>query len=281
MNKIKLLFTSILLLILAGEFTSFNSVARNREFALRPIPQAESLVLGNPSNATSSAPDNLLVVKPQFILSYNKSTGCPNWVTWHLEASDIGAFKRLTGYHPDQSLPADSRIRPSAYDHGGYDTGHMCPSDDRSDSLANNAATFSMSNMVPQIANLNRGVWKQLELYCQNLAKAGNELYIIAGPLGSIKTIGAGKVTVPKSTWKIVIVLPKGKKDLQRIDASTRVIAVNMKNINQGKGVRWTTALTTVRKLEEATGFNFLSNVSQDIQDILENRQDSGRAPRR
>jgi len=57
-----------------------------------PISSAtnnRNLLLGNPSNAASSIAniDNYLMVKPQFVLSYNSKTKTANWVSWQLNRS--------------------------------------------------------------------------------------------------------------------------------------------------------------------------------------------------
>src|SRR6266542_3159125 len=50
-----------------------------------------NLLLGNPSNATGDPQqaDNYLVERPQFVLSYNRTKGGPNWVSWHVQRSDL------------------------------------------------------------------------------------------------------------------------------------------------------------------------------------------------
>src|SRR5437016_2550128 len=75
-----------------------------------PTPQDSvsiHLTLGNPSGATdnTSNKDNFLMVKVQYALSFNNTKGGPNWVSWHLQASDIGDQAR-GDFHPDDSLPA-------------------------------------------------------------------------------------------------------------------------------------------------------------------------------
>jgi endonuclease G len=88
-----------------------------------------------------------------------------------------------------------------------------------------------MSNMLPQAAALNQQVWADLENYSRSLVRSGaNELYTIAGGWGSAERIANGKVNVPSVCWKIILVLPQGDNDLQRINADTRVIAVSMPN---------------------------------------------------
>ena len=243
-------------------------------------------MLGNPSNATSSTSDkdNFLLAKAQYILSYSDTKGGPNWVAWHLQQSDLGAADRKkSSFHPDADLPAGfKRVTPSDYTNSGFDRGHMCNSADRSNTQAANQVTFAMTNMLPQTPDLNRQVWVKLENYCRTLAGQGSEMYIYAGGRGEEKTIGkANKVTVPTHTWKIVVVLPQGRNDLQRIDENTRVIAVDMPNI-QGIGAdRWQKYITTVRDIEGKTNYNFLSTVAQSVQDVIETRKDSGRAARR
>ncbi len=239
-----------------------------------------ALLLGNPSNA-ATGPDNLLVSRPQFDLSYNRTNGGPNWVSWHVQASDLGRVGRGT-FAPDPLLPADSQIRPNDYRGSGYDRGHQCPSGDRTSSRENNNATFVMSNMLPQAPALNQQVWAKLENYCRDQVRAGNELYIVAGGAGTAGRIGQGKINVPAQCWKIVVVLPEGDNDLQRITPATRVIAVAMPNQDTPEvgGARWATFLTTPSAIEQATGFKFFSNLSSATRSALEQKKDSGRGSR-
>jgi len=86
--------------------------------AAAQAPVSLHLTLGNPSGATTNARnrDNFLLVKPQFVLSYNNSRGAPNWVSWHLQDSDIGSVERGDDFHPEAALPAGrlhrQRLRP-------------------------------------------------------------------------------------------------------------------------------------------------------------------------
>src|SRR5262245_55702066 len=160
-----------------------------------PIPQPREslhLLLGNPSDATADTANanNFLSVRPQYAMSYNRDKGGPNWVSWHLAASDLGEVDRCDCFAPDARLPSAWQIRPSDYQGSGYDRGHICPSGDRTDSQANNAAVFVMSNMLPQTKDLNQHVWEKLESYSRSLVKAGDELYIIAGSYGEQERIG-------------------------------------------------------------------------------------------
>jgi endonuclease G len=247
-------------------------------------PPASSihLLLGNPSNATAnpSDADNFLLEKPQYVLSYHNTHGTPNWVSWHLQKSDVGKARRQNDFRPDAALPnAFKHVLPTDYSGSGFDRGHMCNSKDRTRTTADNSATFLMTNMVPQTPDLNQGPWEKLETYARTLVTRGNELFITAGCSGERKTIGrANRVNVPTACWKVIVVLPPSRDPLVHMDANTRVIAVEMPNTQGIKMKDWRAFLTTVRDLETKTGYDFLSTVPQAIQDQIETRQDAGRA---
>ena len=255
---------------------------RGRALSVRPAAAKVRLVLGNPSNATADirARDNFLLVKPQFVLSYNDTKGGANWVSWHLQKSDIGGVDR-GDFHADPDLPAGfKRVTKADYTRTGFDRGHLCNSKDRTSSRAHNDATFSMTNILPQRPDNNQGPWRLLEDFGRTLARQGNELYITAGAFGSTGSITRGKVNVPKTFWKVMVVLPQGPDDLRRIDANTRAIAVCMPNTQGIRRKDWREYVTTIRNVESATGFDFLSTLPREVQDAIETRADAeGIAP--
>ncbi|MBC1218559.1 DNA/RNA non-specific endonuclease [Nostoc sp. UCD121] len=236
-----------------------------------------NLLLGNPSNAVAlvDTPDNYLLVKTQYVVSYNRSKGTPNWASWQLNKSWLGKAERQDNFRPDNTLPAGwVRITPSMYSGSGYDRGHIVPSADRSLTVEDNSSTFLMTNMMPQTPDNNRNTWGNLEDYCRELVSQGKELYIVAGPFGSLGEPLKGKVTVPKSTWKIVVVLDNPGSGLNGITASTRVIAVNIPN-EQEINNDWRAYKVSVDQLENLTGYDFLSNISPNIQEVIESKVDN------
>ncbi|MGE5655759.1 MAG: DNA/RNA non-specific endonuclease [Actinomycetota bacterium] len=246
----------------------------------QPLANNPNLLMGNPSNAAPSIanPDNYLIAKPQYVLSYNNKTHIPNWVSWQLNQSWIGKTDRKDDFRPDDSLPAAwYKVRPTDYTGSGYDRGHLAPSADRTRNETDNSATFLMTNMTPQAPELNRGVWGDLEEYCRQLVSQGKELYIVAGPLGSKGSIGkTEKINVPAKNWKVIVVLDRQGLGVQGVTANTRAIAVIMPNDASVKGKGWKTFRVSVKQVEQQTGLNFLSNVSPQIQQVIENKVDSG-----
>jgi DNA/RNA endonuclease G (NUC1) len=82
--------------------------------------------------------------------------------------------------------------------------------------------------------------------------------------------IAAGRVNVPTNFWKVIVLLRAGSNDLRRITRQTRVIAVDMPNDEGLSNKSWRDYLTTVDAIESATGYEFLSKVSETIQSIIE-----------
>lgn len=260
---------------------------RAKPTATIPAKQQTSphLLLGNPTDAVNNTanPDNYLIVRPQYALSYNRDRGIPNWTAWQLNKNWLGTLPR-PGFTPDTSLPNGwYQVRQNDYNGSGFDRGHMVPAADRNKTPENSKAVFLMTNIIPQSADNNQGPWEKLESYSRDLARAGKELYIIAGSSGTggtgkngtKTTIANGKVTVPSRTWKIVVVLDKPGLGLNGITASTRVIAVNMPNQQGIKDDKWTKYRTSVAQLEKLTGYDFLSNVSPNIQEVIESKVDN------
>ncbi|MEG4087968.1 DNA/RNA non-specific endonuclease [Microcoleus sp. Pol12B4] len=248
-----------------------------------PIASAtnnRNLLLGNPSNAAPSVAsniDNYLMVKPQYVLSYNSKTKTANWVSWQLNRSWIGAADRQDNFRPDDALPTTwYKVRPTDYTGSGYDRGHIAPSADRTRNEADNSSTFLMTNMMPQVPEVNRGVWGDLEEYCRELVAQGKELYIIAGPVGRKGSIGRKeKIAVPARNWKVIVVLDRQGLGMQGIDANTRTIAVIMPNDASVKGSGWRSFRVSVARVEKETGLNFLSNLSPQVQQVIESKVDS------
>ncbi len=115
----------------------------------------------------------------------------------------------------------------------------------------------------------------------------GNELYIYAGGWGTggtgtaggvTNTIANGHVNVPAKTWKVIIVLPVGSNDVDRVTKNTRVIAVIMPN-NQTVGApgtgNWRNYRVSVQQVETMTGYLFFTNVRPIVRRLLKLRVDT------
>ena len=251
---------------------------------LPPYPFNVHLTMGNPSNATTSLsnPNNYLMQKPEMAISYSRDLGRPNWVSWHLTDEWVGSLTRVDTFRPDPEVPPTwYRVLASDFFASGFDRGHMTPNADRDKetSIPINQATFLMSNMVAQAPDNNQGPWADLENFLRTLLPA-NELYIVSGPAGqggtgsnggTTMTVANGHVTVPSSTWKCALVLPKASgDDVARVTASTQTICVIMPNIQGIRNDDWHIYLKSVDQVEALSGYDLFSNVPDAIENAIE-----------
>ena len=236
--------------------------------------QAAYLALGNPSNAAASDPNNYLLVNNFMAISYSRDRGIPNWVAWRVTKADLGQLDREDSFRPDDRLPKGwTRVTPSDYTGSGYDRGHVCPNADRYGSREAADATFLMTNMTPQTGDLNRGPWQKLEAYLRSLVNRGSDVYIYAGVYGDKGKLKR-KVTIPTNDWKVAVVVPAGTP-VSAINESARVIAVDMPNVVGIKNADWQMYRTTVKNIEQSTGYNLLSNLPANVQNALETKVDT------
>ncbi|OWP63341.1 endonuclease [Hymenobacter amundsenii] len=249
--------------------------------AQTPGTRDANLALGNPSGATASlsTPNNYLLVRPQYAVGYHARRGTPTWVSWHLSAAWLGSAPRQDDFRPDPALPRQFyAVAPRSYSSSGFNRGHNCPSADRSYDLDDNSATFLMTNMIPQAPNNNQRTWAALEDWTRAQVQRGQEAYVIMGSYGQggtgsngfTTTLDQGRVTVPARIWKVLVLLPEGEKDLQRIAAGqARVIALDTPN-DQQVSPDWSRYRVSVDALEAATGLDLLSALPLPVQEKLE-----------
>jgi endonuclease G len=245
-----------------------------------------NLLMGNPSNAQPAIVmiDNYLLDQSYYTEAYSSTRGTPSWVSWHIDNTNItNAAPRLDNFAGFIGIPNGFyQVESNSYSGSGFDRGHNCPSADRTSSANANAATFLMTNMIPQAPNNNQQTWANLENYLREQVVAGNEVYVImgnygmggTGSKGTVNKINSDHVTVPSNVWKVAVIVPRGDGDLSRVSANTRVIAVNTPNVNTTLS-DWREYRVTVRDIEKVTGYNLLSNLPMAVQDVIETKKDN------
>lgn len=239
-----------------------------------PVPPTISSVhvsLGVPTDADTT--DDYYIIHDQYIVDYNKKLNIANWVAWELNADWYGDADRSDNFKADPLLPVDFfKVDGSSYKNSGYDRGHMVRSEERTHTDADNATTFYMTNILPQEADLNQGVWLRFEDYYKNTyIKADKELFIYAGGIFHTDNKINGKIAIPDSCFKIVVVLNRNQ-GLYDVTDSTLVIAVVMPNQSGVRSDSWQKYITTVDRIEESTGYDFLNSLPKRIQKIIETR---------
>lgn len=227
------------------------------------------LFFGNPSSANEADANNYLIIGEGSTISYNNARGTPNWVSWRTTRQDLGASRQRPDFRPDPRLPGwFARIGYYDYSGSGYDRGHMVPSADRFGTERLNEETFYLTNIVPQTSALNQHPWEKLESHARGQARRGFDVYQIAGVYG-LKEMLKGKVAAPTNCWKIIAVVPSGRDE---IDERTRLIAVDMPNEDGIEQGGWERFRTSIRAIEDKTGYDFFGFLPKEIQDRIEMR---------
>lgn len=153
--------------------------------------------------------DDIIVQHTGYTLSYNEEHEQPNWVAYLLTADKVfsGMSDREDNFREDPSIPTGSATLAD-YRGSGYDRGHLIPAADQKWSAQAMDDSFFLSNMSPQTHSFNAGIWSKLESAVRTLAAQNQEICVVTGPVltdGPYKTIGANKVSVPNSYYKVIL----------------------------------------------------------------------------
>jgi len=174
----------------------------------------------------------------------------PEAVFEHLTPAAIsGPAKRKDNFHPDTSVTPACSASLADYAIVGktHDRGHMAPAGNNTQSDAIMSESFNLSNMVPQVANNNRGIWKQAETFERQWALTPNtDYYVISGGIWDqgYQKIGSG-LGIPTRLYKIVYE-KKSKKVTAWLMPNAALPVADLPKY-----------AVTVDKIEAATGIKF------------------------
>jgi endonuclease G len=159
---------------------------------------------------TVTKPDATVICRSGYVTMHDNIAKIPVWASYAIDAQTaLGCIARTNAFVADNSLALGKKASPTDYAGTGYDQGHLVPDGDQSYNQQVEWESFLMTNMSPQLPNLNRGVWKQLESNVRAWAVQRNhKLIVIPGDIYDIPTakkIGKSNVVVPSALFKIVI----------------------------------------------------------------------------
>lgn len=151
-----------------------------------------------------------------YSLCYRESYEQAEWAATCLTREKVSkkASGRTDNFRPDPAVPTGSSTLAD-YKGSGYDRGHLVPAADLAWSEKSMDDSFYMTNMSPQTADFNRGIWKELEEQVRDWAKEFGTVYTVSGPIlekKKYKTIGESKVAVPEYYYKVLLAHTKDDK---------------------------------------------------------------------
>ncbi|NWD67728.1 DNA/RNA non-specific endonuclease [Pseudomonas gingeri] len=119
----------------------------------------------SPLPELAPAPGQITLVREGFTLTYDCENRTALRYAYQLNA-DKGNVKRPRGFELDPDLPAGCPTQLSARGYSavpGWDRGHLVPSNQMDHSNLAIRQAHYMSNIVPQAARFNQGIWVQTE----------------------------------------------------------------------------------------------------------------------
>ncbi len=229
-----------------------------------------TILIRTPEDAAASPYDNLKLGVPGmtdvvldrrgYALGYSEKHEQPLWVAYRLTAEEVQAknVDRTDDFRIDPYIATGS-ARQEDYRKSGYDRGHLAPAADLGWSEKTMSESFYFSNMSPQQADFNRGIWRILEAKVRDWAVEHGEIYVVTGPIPTPtgKVIGSNRVAVPQAYYK-VIYAPK----------SAAMIGFVLPNLGSSRRIH--EYAVSVAAVQSLTGLNFFSNVEKPLQDHLE-----------
>jgi endonuclease G len=186
-----------------------------------PVAASDAACAGNlyqgvqPSLPARMAQGLTLVCYPAYAAAHSAITRTPLWSAEHLTAQRIRlarATERSSAFYPEPSLAPDARGELFDYRRSGFDRGHLSPSGDMP-GHEEQRESFSLANIAPQNADLNRGPWADLEGRLRDFAERQGEVWVVTGVLFQgerINTTPDGRVMVPTAFWKAALVPDQG-----------------------------------------------------------------------
>lgn len=148
-----------------------------------------------------------IVTHSGYSLSYNEEHEQANWVAYELTSAEtIKVFERTDKFLLDYKVKTFT-ANDKDYSGSGYDRGHLAPASDMGWSSTAMAESFCYSNISPQTASFNRGVWKRLENLIRSWAVEYQSIYIVTSGVltEGLSTIGYNKVSVPNYFYKVIL----------------------------------------------------------------------------
>lgn len=197
-----------------------------------------------------------------YYVSYNEQHEQANWVAYELTKDEIvKTVERSNSFKPDDNVRTGSATSKD-YQNSGFDRGHLAPAADLSWSARSEQESFYYSNMSPQRAGFNRGIWKSLETLVRQWAYDNDAILVITGPVlrDGLPQIGeANKISVPEYYWKVII---------DYTGPEVKGIGFILPNRKTDRDIQ--DFVQTIDSIESLTGFDFFHAIPDDEEAAIE-----------
>lgn len=223
----------------------------------------EEKVISNDFDFLPTSTTSNVYKRNTYVFSYSEEHEQSEWVAYYLDENDITSANFDRPFFEQDPLVKTESADWRNYKKSNYDKGHLCPAGDRKGSLDEYNETFFTSNISPQEHDFNSGVWNRLEEKVRYWAVKSDGLYVVTGGVLSdnLKSIGKENVSVPNYFYKVLL-----SKD------GSKMIGFLVPHENSGKPLY--EFVVSVDEIEQMTGIDFYSNLSDEIENRLESKSD-------
>lgn len=219
---------------------------------------------GVPKRIAEPAPDDIRIIdRGEFKIGWSDKLRHPAWCAYHVICEAKFEDDKRPCFLVDKEIA--TAPKPNHYTNSGYDRGHMVPNHAIVSryGTSEQRKTFMMSNIAPQSAALNRGVWRDLEHRIADFWTARyGEIWVIVGSVPSANEIKmkTSQVDVPDAYFQLI---------LAQEGLNIRALAIMIPQ-NIGWNAWAARYILTIDELEKLTGYDFNSELPSFIQDPLE-----------
>lgn len=208
-----------------------------------------------PPEVVGEVPFGYVIRNRGFAVRWTPKWRQPAWVAYRLGSQPLPH----SGGREDHFL-TDWRALPwidhDDYTRSGYDRGHMAPHYAISTQYPlSTRSSFFLSNICPQDPDLNRFLWKDLELFVsKRLVREYAHVYAVCGPVFDddfTRPDPVGAIPVPDAFFMIVTAVDENERGY----TSAWLIPQNSHRESFADNTKY---LTDIAVLEHLTGFRFM-----------------------
>lgn len=212
-----------------------------------------------------ASPENHLILRPIYALSYNTTNKSADWVAYKITAGSIGIATSLSRQPQPDNYVAETLSEADFYSVEDAELQRA-----QFVALVDFAGTpywddvNYLTNAVARSRALNQGAWYGLEWSIRNLVNRGSEVFVLAGPVykptPQVSALSTRKShRVPDAFFKIVIT-EQGQGSVFLFDQNTPV------------HVHHCELRSTVAEIEALTGLDFFPENPSLVLDSLDLR---------
>ncbi|MHB1950099.1 MAG: DNA/RNA non-specific endonuclease [Acidiferrobacteraceae bacterium] len=237
--------------------------------AFRDEPERENKPQPPAATLRDYAPTADCVERPYGLLSFDARTRSPRWVLEHLTPQSLAenVTRGNHAFHPDPAIAKPWRVSPADYEGSRLDRGHLACAANHRAAQEEFDATFSMSNMMPQVPEVNEQVWSHLESAVRTIAEGATNTWVITAPAYlpsggkvSVTVLSAKAIWKPTHCGKAVLVERQGRYE------ALAWLAPNAPNMSK----QYDTYRVPTDEWEEKVGLDVWAWLPDEIEDRIE-----------